>query len=170
MQIKLDPDVAIARKFPEPVAIVITVTAQGRPNAMAVGWITVASGDPLMFVMGIDEQAYTFELIRETGQFVIAFPSEVMARETLHVGTVSGRDRDKLAECGLALQPATVVRPPLLADAVANFECELAQIIKPGDCPLVIGKTVAAHGNKDSAVRRLYALAPGHVLGSVRPA
>jgi flavin reductase (DIM6/NTAB) family NADH-FMN oxidoreductase RutF len=30
---------------------------------------------------------------------------------------------------------------------VANSECRLVQIIKPGDCPLVIGKVEAAHAH-----------------------
>ncbi|OGV71839.1 MAG: hypothetical protein A2269_02505 [Lentisphaerae bacterium RIFOXYA12_FULL_60_10] len=76
---------------------------------------------------------------------------------------------DKLTDCGLVMQKGRVVRAPLLADAVANFECELVRIVIPGDCPLVIGKVVAAHVNRNHALRRLYTVAPGYVLKGVRP-
>jgi flavin reductase (DIM6/NTAB) family NADH-FMN oxidoreductase RutF len=90
-----------------------------------------------------------------------------MAEATLHVGSHSGRGRDKLAECRLATQPAALVRPPLIRDAVANFECELVTVVKPGDCPLVIGKAVTAHVNTDPSLTRLYTVATGHVMAGV---
>ena len=167
-QTEVKPEVAARRKYPEPVVIVTTRSADGMPNAMAVGWIAVASGDPMMYVLGIDDESYTFGLIKETKQFVVAFPSENMSREVLYVGKQHGRGRDKMAECGLASQPASVVRAPLVADAVANFECELVDIFKPGDCPLVVGKVVAAHVNTNEKIKRLYTVGSGHKLGRVR--
>jgi hypothetical protein len=105
---------------------------------MAVGWTGIASGEPLMFMLGIDDGAYTYEWIRATRSFVVAFPSERMGAAVLHAGSVHGRGRDKLAEAGLATAPALRVPAPLLADAVANFECELVDVVKPGDCPLMM--------------------------------
>lgn len=167
MQTKSDTAKALARKYPEAVVIVTTRTPEGLPNAMAVGWVMPASGEPAMLALGIDDESWTYEVIRQTRQFVVAFPSEAMAKETLHVGSHSGRGRDKLAECGLKTQSATVVQAPLIADAVANFECELVTIVKPGDCPIVVGNILAAHVNEKADIRRLYAVAPDHVLAGV---
>ena len=160
---------AIIRKYPEHVVLVTTRSREGKANVMAVGWVTIASGEPPMFVLGIDDEAYTYELIRQAEEFVIAFPSEQMANQTLFAGTHSGRDKDKLAEAAIAVQDGVVVKAPLIRDAVANFECKLVQGVQPGDCPLVIGRVVAAHVNDDVTVCRLYTLAKGYVLGGVRP-
>lgn len=173
MQVKSDIPAAIARKYPEQVVLVTTRGPEGHANAMAAGWVTVVSGEPLMFALGIDEEAYTYELVRQTRQFVVALPHAGMAGPALHVGSHHGRGRDKLAESGLRTQTAALVQAPLLADAVANFECELVTIVKPGDCPVVIGQVVAAHVNEDASLKRLYTLAPQHVMGgveAVRPA
>ncbi len=167
MQVKCDISEGIARKYPEQVVLVTTRSAEGRANVMAVGWATVVSGEPLMFALGIDDEAYTYELVQQTRQFVVAFPHAGMAQATLHAGSHHGRGRDKLSECGLQTQDGSMVRAPLLADAVANFECELVTIVKPGDCPVVIGQVVAAHMNGNPQLKRLYALASGHVLGGV---
>ncbi len=169
MQKKCDTKSAMGRKYPEQVVIVTTRGPEGNTNAMAVGWVAIASSDPNMFVLGIDDEAYTYELIRETKQFVIAFPSESMTREALHVGSHHGRGRDKLAECGLATEDAEFVRAPLVSEAVANFECELVEIYKPGDCPLIIGKVVAAYEHSDPSVQRLYTIGSGYKMGGVRP-
>lgn len=167
MQSNADVGTALARKYPEQVVLVTTRSPEGQSNVMAAGWVTVVSGEPPMFALGIDDSAYTYDLIRQTRQFVVAFPHAGMGKEALLAGSVHGRGRDKLAECGLKTQPARVVQAPLLADAVANFECDLVTIVKPGDCPVVIGQVVAAHVNQDATLKRLYALAPDHVLGGV---
>jgi flavin reductase (DIM6/NTAB) family NADH-FMN oxidoreductase RutF len=168
MQKRTEPSEALLRKYPEQVVLVTTRAVNAKPNVMAVGWVAIASSDPPMFVLGIDDGAYTYELINKTREFAVAFPSERMAEETLFAGTHTGRDRDKFAETGLKTEKAVTVKAPLVADAVANFECVLVEITKPGDCPLLVGKVVAAHVNEDTALRRLYTIAPGHKLGGVR--
>jgi len=170
MQKKVEIQEAFQFRFPEQVVLVTTRNQEGRANAMAVGWVMPASLDPLMFALGIDDQAYTYQLIKETGEFVVAFPEEGMAKETLFVGTVHGHQRDKITESGLAIQPASVVKAPLIAQAVANFECTLVEITKPGDCPLIIGQVVAAHLNISGSRHRLYTIDQTHCLGGVRPA
>ena len=172
MQKKATLAEAIRRKYPEQVVLVTTRSRSGQANVMAVGWVCVASSDPLMFLLGIDDEAYTYELIRKTRQFVVAFPSEAQAKETLFVGSRHGRDMDKFAACGLRTQEAAIVKAPLVADAVANFECRLVEITRPGDCPLIVGRVVAAHVNRGKALRRLYALGPAgseRELAGVRP-
>ena len=160
---------AIVRKYPEQVVLVTTRASDGQANAMAVGWVAVASGDPLMFVLGISDEAYTYKLIRRTREFVVAFPSERMAHEVLYVGSRhGGPGRDKPAECGLAVQAASRVCAPLVADAVANFECRLVRSFKPGDCPLIIGEVIAAHVNRNRGLRRLYTVGPGHKMAGIR--
>ena len=169
MQKQIEFSEAIIRKYPEQVVLITTRSREGKANVMAVGWVTIASGEPPMFVLGIDDGAYTYELIRQTEEFVVAFPPEQMASQTLFAGTHSGRDQDKFAEVNIAVQDGVIVKAPLIRDAVANFECKLVQVVQPGDCPLVIGQVVAAHVNEDETVRRLYTLAKGYVLGGVRP-
>lgn len=157
-------DQAWARKYPEQVVLVLTKNAQGRVNAMAVGWVCLVSDEPPMFLLGIDDGAYTLELIRESREFVIAYPSQNMAKETLYFGKVHGHDVDKVTESKLSLEPGTVGSVPLLADAVANFECRLVTEYRPGNCPLVVGEVLASHENTDSSVKRLVNWAKGFDL------
>jgi flavin reductase (DIM6/NTAB) family NADH-FMN oxidoreductase RutF len=159
---------ALKLRFPEPIVLVVTRRMDGRANVMAVGWTGMASGDPPMIMLGIDAEAWTYTLVRETRAFVVAFPSETMGHAVLHAGSVHGHKRDKLAEAGLQTEPARYVLAPLLSDAVANFECELVTIVQPGDCPLIFGRIVAAHVHQNRDLKRLYTIGPGHCLGGVR--
>jgi flavin reductase (DIM6/NTAB) family NADH-FMN oxidoreductase RutF len=155
---------AWARKYPEQVVLVITKAPDGRINLMAVGWICLVSDEPPMFLLGIDDPAYTLELIRQNREFVIAYPSKAMAKETLYAGTTHGHDIDKGKISGLQFESASQVDVPLLSDAVANFECRLVTEYRPGNCPLVVGEVIASHVNTDESITRLVNAGKGYLL------
>lgn len=169
MQKKANIQKALKRKYPEQIVLVTTRKPEGGANVMAVGWVAIASEEPSMFMLGIDDGAYTCELIKKTKEFVIAFPNEKMAKEVLFVGTRHGQNCDKIAGSGLHIQPADKVKAPLIAEAVANFECRLVDIYQPGDCPLIIGKVMAASENTKADLKRLYTVGPGYKMSGVRP-
>jgi flavin reductase (DIM6/NTAB) family NADH-FMN oxidoreductase RutF len=112
---------------------------------MPVGWSTITSGTPLLYAVAINLRHHTTRLIRETGEFVVAVPSAGMATATLYCGTHSGRDGDKIGPSGLHLVPASVVKVPLVKDAVYNLECVLHTEVQTGDHALFVGRVVAAH-------------------------
>ena len=155
---------AWARKYPEQVVLVITGDLSEKVNIMAVGWVAIVSDEPPMYMLGIDDNAYTLELIRKNREFVIAFPSSNMAQATLYCGTVHGHNVNKAAESKLKFTPAGKTAVPLLEDAVANLECKLVTEYRPGNCPLVIGEVVAAHVNTDPEVKRLINAGAGYDL------
>jgi flavin reductase (DIM6/NTAB) family NADH-FMN oxidoreductase RutF len=165
MQNECDVLKAWERKYPEQVVLVITKNKAGRINAMAVGWISIVSDEPAMFQVGIDDNAYTLELIRETKEFTIAYPSKEMAKEVLYFGTTHGHNEDKAKNSKLAFIPAKKIDGALLEDAVANFECKLVTEYRPGNCPLVVGQVVASYVNSNENLLRLVNMGPGYQLG-----
>ncbi len=150
------------RKYPEQVVLAITKNAEGRVNLMAIGWVCIVSDEPPMFLVGIDDHAYTLELIRQNKEFVIAYPSSSMAKETLYVGTTHGHNEDKGTISGLEFEAAEKINVPILADAVANFECRFVTEYRPGNCPLIVGEVVVTHVNADESVKRLVNLGKGY--------
>lgn len=155
---------AWGRKYPEQVVLAITRNTEGRVNLMAIGWVCICSDEPPMFLIGIDDNAYTLELIRESKEFVIAYPSSTMAKETLYVGTTHGHREDKGKISGLEFAPAEKIDVPILADAVANFECRFVTEYRPGNCPLIVGEVVASQVNSDEEIKRLVNLGKGYQL------
>jgi len=77
------------------------------------------------------------------------------------------RDIDKFAEFDCKITPAKMIDSVLLADAVANFECELESETIAGDHIIFVGRVVCSHINSEPK-KRLYTIGPGHNLGSVR--
>ena len=145
------------RKYPEPVVLSVSVDAEGKANIIALGWCMPTSFEPPMMAISVGRTRFSHQLICESREFVVAFPSEDMAKEVLYCGTHSGREVDKFKETGLVAVPAKKVRPPLIEGCVANFECKVVGEIETGDHTIFVGEVVAAHVSEEKK-RRLYNL------------
>lgn len=141
------------RKYPEQVSWAVSVDSQGKPNIISLGWCMPTSFDPPMIAISVGKTRYSHKLISQSREFVVAFPSEEMAKEVLYCGTHSGRDVDKFKETGLVAVPAKKVRPPLIEGCVANFECKLVGEIETGDHTIFVGEIVAAHVSEGKKTR-----------------
>lgn len=111
-----------------------------------------------MMAISVGLPRYSLSAIRYSKEFVISFPSETMIKEVEYFGTKSGRDTDKLADCGTKTQPAEEIDCVLLSDAVSNFECVLENEMVTGDHVIFVGRIVAAHTNKDKTLKRVYSM------------
>jgi flavin reductase (DIM6/NTAB) family NADH-FMN oxidoreductase RutF len=158
MQVATNYEHAVARRFPEQVAIAIAKDATGKHNPITLCWTMLASHEPPMMAIAVGKTRHSVFAIRHAGEFVLSFPSSEMTEDVVFHGTKSGREIDKLAACGTKTQPASQIESVLLTDAVANFECKLEGQVEAGDHIIFVGRVVASHMNEDSSVRRLYAL------------
>lgn len=157
---------AVALKFPEQIVIAIAKDPKGKHNPITLGWTMIVSHHPPMMAIAIGKTRYSLEAIRSAGEFVIAFPSEHQADETMLYGTKSGRDTDKLADAGANIVPASKIDSVLLADAVANFECKLAGQMDAGDHIVFAGEIVCSHANSEQ-LSRLYTIGSGYKMGGL---
>jgi len=152
---QVSPAEAFKRKCPEQIVLAVSADAAGRPDVITLGWAMPTSGVPPMLAISVGHTRYSHELIEKGGEFVLAFPSIQLAEACLLCGTKSGRDTDKLAAAKLRTEPAKLVRPPLLAGCLANFECKVRGKLVTGDHTIFAGEVLAAHVD-DSVTDRVY--------------
>ena len=98
-----------------------------------------------MVAISVGLTRYSHKLISESGEFVLAFPSEGMEDALLFCGTHSGRDVDKFRATGLTPVKAKYVKPPLIAEATVNMECRVVGSIRTGDHTIFVGEILAAY-------------------------
>lgn len=144
-----DIPMAMRRHSIEPTVFVVSGNGVDELNVMAAGWNVKCSYVPPMLAVALSENCYTQELVRKTGEFVIAVPSPELYEQLEYVGSVSGFDTKKFQHTDLKTQPATEIKVPLLVDARVNFECRLETAVRTGDHYLCIGRIVAAYYDKD---------------------
>ena len=158
---------AFKRKYPEQIALAVSVDAAGRPDVITLGWVMPTSNVPPMVAISVGHTRYSHELIAKSGEFVLVFPSAAQAEACLICGTKSGRDTDKIAAAALRTAPAKVIRTPLIEGAVANFECRVTGRLVTGDHTIFAAEVLAAHVD-DAAGERVYNFAGRFVAAAPR--
>jgi len=136
---------------PRPAVLVTCVDEEGRPNALAISWITPVARDPPTVAICVGKKRYSHGLISKTGEFVVNVPTAELVEAVHYCGTVSGRDvPDKIAKAGLTAKPAKAVRPPIIEECAAHLECRVRQVIDCGSHDVFIGEVVAAYARPDA--------------------
>jgi len=133
------------RKYPERTVLAVSISKDGKPNIITLGWNMPTSIKPPMVAISVGLTRYSHKLISESGEFVLAFPSEGMEDALLFCGTHSGRDVDKFKATGLTPVKAKYVKPPLIAEATVNMECRVVGSIRTGDHTIFVGEILAAY-------------------------
>jgi len=126
-----------------PCMIITTLHENGIVNAGTFGAYTNAG--PKEIAIAIGKPSHTYQNIKRTGEFVINIPSQdhIAALETC--GESIPPDRSELDAAGLTAAPTVRIKTPLIAEFVANIECEFWKEMEIGYHSLVIGKAVCGH-------------------------
>ena len=148
---KRDVDLARSKWLVEPGCVVlVTSGTMEKPNVMTFSWQTpVNTSDPCLIVLAISHVRYSYELIRQNNELVINVPGEELLDQVHYVGTVSGRDADKLRTSGLTIAPAQAVRPPLIAECAGHLECKVVQTFEMESHDLLVCEVVGASAEAD---------------------
>ena len=83
---------------PVPAVMVSVADREGRPNIITVAWAGTVCTNPPMVSISVRPSRYSYDIIRETGEFVINLTTEKLTRACDYCGVVSGRDVDKFAD------------------------------------------------------------------------
>lgn len=127
---------------PVPAALVSCGTMEN-PNALTVAWTGITCSDPPMTYISVRSERYSYEIIKNSGEFVINLTTGAMARATDFCGVRSGREMDKLAAAGLTAEPANEVSAPVITQSPLSLECRVRQIIPLGSHDMFLAEIVA---------------------------
>ncbi len=105
----------------------LTVAADGAVNTMTIGWATIGFiWQKPIFMIAVRDSRHTFGLLEKTDNFTVSIPSDDGCREALKIcGTKSGKNIDKLKECGLTTKEAQEVQSPIVAIPGTHYECRI---------------------------------------------
>lgn len=132
---------------PEPYTIVSCRDNNGRDNALAVGFIANVSFNPRIIMIAILNQRYSHHIIKETKEFGVNIATTNFKDEVDYLGSVSGKDEDKLAN--IDTFDADIINVPLLVDCPVNFECKVIESVKPGTHDVFFGRVVKVHCDEE---------------------
>jgi len=150
---------------PRPIAFVSTVSVEGVRNLAPFSFYNAICGAPPVVCFSIAVRAPkpeagllaikdTLRNIRETGEFVINVVTENIAEGMNAAAAEVPAHVDEFAMAGLTPLASEVVQAPRVAEARAQMECRLLQVVPVGrvdegeGATLVIGQVVRFHVRK----------------------
>lgn len=123
--------------FPQPVLIIGTYDADGRPDAMNAAWGGQYGGNLVMLCLGAHK---TTENIRLKGAFTVSFATAPTVIASDYVGMVSANNTpEKMEKSGFTTAKSEFVDAPIINELPLTLECKLVKFNEDGN---VIGEIV----------------------------
>jgi len=129
--------------YPVPVVLVTCGEVIDNYNMITVAWTGTICSEPAMTYISIRPERFSYDIIKNTGEFVINLTTEAMTKAVDLCGVKSGRDINKFAESKLTPEKANIVKCPLIKESPVNIECKVEKIINLGSHDMFLAKVVA---------------------------
>jgi len=131
-------------------AVMVSCVGEGyKPNIITISWIGIVNSEPPMLSISVTPQRHSYDIIRQSGEFVVNLTSEGNLKETDFCGNRSGRDVDKFEELNLTPIPGKVTSVPMIKECPINLECQIKQSHILGSHEMFIAEIMAVHIDPD---------------------
>ncbi len=134
---------------PVPVVMITCRNKEGKENVFTVAWTGTICTKPPMLSISVRPERLSYEYIKETMEFTVNMPHRKQTRETDFCGVRSGRQLDKIKECGFTMVEGKDVNVPFIKECPVNIECKVKQIIPLGTHDIFLAEVVGSHVNEN---------------------
>lgn len=135
--------------YPVPAVIISCGDRTGRINLFTVAWTGNICTNPPMVYISVRPSRFSYELIEDSGEFVINLTTEALAKAADYCGVRSGRDEDKWKACGLTPEPAKELSfAPLIKESPVNIECRVKNHMDLGSHRMYIADVLNVHADE----------------------
>jgi flavin reductase (DIM6/NTAB) family NADH-FMN oxidoreductase RutF len=128
--------------YPLPAVMVSCQRLGEKPNIITIGWAATICSSPAMLSISIRPERHSYNIIKETGEFVVNITTKKLARATDYCGVKSGRNVDKFKEMHLTPGKSKIISAPFIEESPVNIECKVKDIISLGSHDMFIAEVV----------------------------
>lgn len=158
--------------YPLPAALISCGNSPENYNLITISWMGTICSNPPMCYISVRPERHSYQLIKDSGEFVINLTNEAMAEATDWCGVRSGKNFKKFKKMKLTPVKAEVVNAPLVREAPLCIECRVKEVIHLGSHDMFIADVVNVLADKqyidpetdtfDLAKAKLIAYSHGH--------
>jgi flavin reductase (DIM6/NTAB) family NADH-FMN oxidoreductase RutF len=130
--------------------VLVTTRWHGVANVMPVAWNMPLSHDPPLVGIAVHPSRHTYDMLRLSEEFALNVPSRRLMNHVQYLGTVSGREVQKIEVAKLPTFKAQRVDVPLLEGCLAYVECSVEEVLSLGDHYLFVGKVLATQAESEA--------------------
>jgi flavin reductase (DIM6/NTAB) family NADH-FMN oxidoreductase RutF len=128
--------------YPVTAVLVSCRDKEGNDNLLTIAWAGTICSDPAMVSISIRKSRHSYNMIKESGEFVINLTTRATTFATDYCGVKSGAKEDKWATSKLTKGEAEVVNAPIVVESPVNIECKVKDILELGSHDMFIAEVV----------------------------
>lgn len=117
--------------YPIP-AVMVSCGDMEKSNIITVAWTGILNTNPAICYISVRPERHSYNIIKETGEFVINLTSKDLAYATDWCGVKSGRDVDKFKMMKLTKEKCNFVNCPSIKESPVSVECKVKEIKELG--------------------------------------
>ena len=114
-------------------------------NILTIAWTGILCTDPATTYISIRKERYSYDIIKNSGEFVINLASSNIAKYVDFCGVRSGKNIDKFKECNLTKEKAFHVNCPVIKECPINIECKVKEIKELGTHDMFIAEILSVN-------------------------
>ncbi len=133
--------------YPIP-AVLVTSGTMEKANIMTVAWTGIINTNPPIVYISVRPERYSYQLIKESGEYVINLTTEKLAFATDWCGVRSGAKFDKFKEMKLTKEKANFVKCPMIGESPVSVECKVIEEKSYGSHTQFVARVLAINADE----------------------
>ena len=130
-------------------AVMVSCGNMENANILTVAWTGVLNSEPPLVYVSIRPSRYSYNIIKETKEFVINIPDEKLVWQVDYCGTKTGKEVDKFKEAKLTKEESKFVKTPAIKECPISLECKVKEIKELGSHHMFIGEVVGVNAKQE---------------------
>lgn len=133
--------------YPLP-AIMVSCGTMEESNIITIAWTGTICTNPAMTYISVRPERYSYEMIKNTGEFVINLTTKELAYATDWCGVRSGAQYDKFKEMSLTKEKGNFVSCPMIRESPVSIECRVKEIKELGSHHMFMAEVLAVNADE----------------------
>ena len=126
-------------------AVMVSCGDMNDSNIITIAWTGIINSNPPMTYVSLQKSRHSYEIIKNTGEFVINVTTEDLCKAMDFCGVKSGRDFDKFKEMKLTKEASDEIACPMIKESPVNLECKVVDTKELGSHVMFMAEIVAVH-------------------------
>jgi len=128
--------------YPIP-AVMVSCGTMEKSNIITVAWTGIINTNPAMVYISVRPTRYSYNLIKDQGEFVINLTTKNLVKATDWCGVKTGAKVDKFKEMKLHKEKANFLKCPMIKESPVSVECKVKEIKELGSHTMFMAEVVA---------------------------
>ena len=123
----------------------VSVGNMENSNIITVAWTGILATHPPKTYISVRKKRHSYEILKQTREFVINLTPSSLAREADFCGIYTGAKVNKFEKTGLTKALASSVACPIIKECPLNIECRVTDIVPMGSHDMFVADICAVN-------------------------